>query len=54
MPTYDYRCTKCGKRFSLIESIIEHGHRRPACPKCRSKSVTRILAAFFAKTARKS
>ncbi|MGH7568533.1 MAG: FmdB family zinc ribbon protein, partial [Gemmatimonadales bacterium] len=32
MPTYEYRCTRCRKRFSYQQSISEHGKRRPACP----------------------
>src|SRR3989441_10887983 len=31
MPIYEYRCTKCRKRFSQQEGIAEHGRKRPAC-----------------------
>lgn len=54
MPTYEYRCEKCRKRFSTIHSISEHGSKRPTCPKCRSRKVSQVLAPFFAKTAKKS
>ena len=54
MPTYEYRCENCGKRFSRIESISEHGRKRPACPKCKSRRVAQVLAPFFAKTKKKS
>jgi len=37
MPTYDYRCTKCGHVFELVHSIKDNTPRR--CPKCRSKAV---------------
>jgi putative FmdB family regulatory protein len=37
MPTYDYRCTKCGHTFELFHSIRDDTPKR--CPKCRSKSV---------------
>ncbi len=37
MPTYDYRCTKCGHRFERFHSITDDSPKR--CPKCRSKSV---------------
>lgn len=37
MPTYDYRCTKCGHRFEVFHSIKDDAARR--CPKCRSKAV---------------
>lgn len=36
MPTYDYRCTKCGHRFELFHGIKDETRRR--CPKCRSKA----------------
>ena len=34
MPTYDYRCTKCGYRFELFHSIKDETRKR--CPRCRS------------------
>ncbi len=54
MPIYEYRCTKCRKRFSYEQSISEHGKRRPACPKCKSRAVESMFSTFFAKTGRKS
>jgi putative FmdB family regulatory protein len=54
MPMYEYRCTKCRKRFGRQEAIAEHGRRRPACPKCKSRAVEQVYSAFFAKTGRKS
>src|SRR5207247_139060 len=38
MPIYEYRCTKCRKHFSQQEAIEEHGRKRPACPKCKSRA----------------
>jgi putative FmdB family regulatory protein len=54
MPTYEYRCTKCRKHFSEQQGIEEHGRKRPACPKCKSRAVEQVLSPFFAKTVRKS
>lgn len=54
MPTYEYRCANCGKRFSVVQSISKHGTSRPKCPKCKSAKVSQELSAFFAKTAKKS
>ncbi len=54
MPTYEYRCQECRKRFSRVERITAHGRRRPACPKCKSRKVTQVYTAFYAKTAKKS
>jgi putative FmdB family regulatory protein len=54
MPTYEYRCTKCRKRFSQNEGIAQHGRRRPPCPYCKSRAVEQVFAPFFPKTVRKS
>jgi putative FmdB family regulatory protein len=54
MPIYEYRCTKCRKRFSQQQAIEEHDRRRPACPKCKSRAVEQVFSPFFAKTVRKS
>lgn len=54
MPIYEYRCTKCDKRFTHQEPLAEHGKKRPACPKCGSRAVEQVFTAFFAKTVRKS
>ena len=32
MPTYEYRCRKCGHQFELFHGIKERARRR--CPKC--------------------
>jgi len=37
MPTYVYRCTKCGHQFELFHSIKDESPKR--CPKCRRKAV---------------
>ncbi len=52
MPTYEYECEKCGKRFAFTRSIDSRA--KPACPKCSSKSVRQVLAAFYPKTIKKS
>ena len=54
MPTYDFRCDKCGKRFSLTMTIAEHDSKRARCPKCKSPRVTQQLHGFFAQTSKKS
>ena len=36
MPTYAYRCRKCGHRFELFHSIKDDKPKR--CPKCRSRA----------------
>ncbi len=54
MPTYEYRCDSCRKRFTRVESIAQHGRKRTTCPNCKSTKVTQIFASFFAKTSKKS
>ena len=54
MPTYDYKCEKCGKDFLLIRTVAEHESKTPFCPSCKSKKVVRVLSEFSAKTSRKS
>lgn len=54
MPTYEYQCEKCRKRFSIVERISAHSGRSPACPKCKSRATRQVPAAFYAKTIKKS
>jgi len=54
MPSYEYECQECHKRFTVLVSIAEHEGKRPACPRCRSKKVMQVLTPFYAKTVKKS
>ena len=36
MPTYDYRCKKCGHRFELFHSIKDDTPKK--CPKCKGRA----------------
>ena len=54
MPTYSFKCRKCGRRFQEILSFKEYEEGRRKCPKCGSGKVEQVLEAFFAKTSRKS
>src|SRR5438477_5216661 len=42
MPTYEYRCTKCKRRFELFHSITDDSPKR--CPRCKARAV-RVPAA---------
>lgn len=42
MPTYEYRCEKCGHEFEKVQRITAKPIR--TCPKCRGK-VQRLLGA---------
>jgi len=54
MPTYEFRCKKCGKLFERQERIAEHEKSHPLCPNCKSQSVEPVLAGFYAVTSKKS
>lgn len=54
MPTYEFRCAKCNKKFSLIMSISEHGARKHKCPKCGSAKLEQMVSHFQAVTSKKS
>jgi putative FmdB family regulatory protein len=54
MPTYEYRCDKCGEIFEQRESIAEHEATKPKCPKCEGDRVTRVYSHVYAKTSKKS
>jgi putative FmdB family regulatory protein len=54
MPTYDYHCQNCNKKFALTLTIKDHDSKKGKCPKCGGKKLTQLLTAFTAKTSRKS
>jgi putative FmdB family regulatory protein len=54
MPTYEYECQACNKKFTLIQSISEHGKTKVVCPKCKSAKVKQSISVFTTKTSRKS
>jgi putative FmdB family regulatory protein len=45
MPIYEYRCTVCDERFSLLQPIGAAG-TDVHCPKCESTKVERQLSTF--------
>ena len=54
MPSYEYRCPKCNKKFTLILSIGEHDAGKAKCPECGEKELKQLITAFQVKTSRKS
>ena len=54
MPSYEYRCAKCNKEFSMILSIKDHDARKAKCPKCGGKKLEQRISSFMVKTSRKS
>ncbi|HEX5607665.1 MAG TPA: zinc ribbon domain-containing protein [Candidatus Binatia bacterium] len=57
MPTYEFLCQKCKKRFEVIWSLVQYDRemkRKPKCPKCSSTSVVRQISSVEVKTSKKS
>ncbi|MCK4353123.1 zinc ribbon domain-containing protein [candidate division WOR-3 bacterium] len=45
MPTYEFKCNKCGHQFEVFTSI--RLRRKTKCPKCKSPNITQILSSFY-------
>ena len=43
MPSYEYRCKECGKKFEIFMSYEEYGTRKISCPKCSGEKVVRKI-----------
>jgi putative FmdB family regulatory protein len=43
MPTYEYRCQACRRKFDKILSYSEYGSVTITCPHCASEQVTRLI-----------
>ena len=54
VPTYQYRCSECGKSFERTETISEHEAAQIRCPKCNSKKVTQVPGRVNVVTSKKS
>jgi len=54
MPSYEYICKKCHKKFTKVMTISEHDSKRVRCPKCSSVRVEQQYFSFFAVTSKKS
>lgn len=42
MPTYDYKCEKCGEEMEIVHSITSDGPR--TCPKCGEEALKRLIS----------
>ncbi|MFZ7112180.1 MAG: FmdB family zinc ribbon protein [Desulfatiglandales bacterium] len=54
MPTYDFVCEKCKKKFSLAMTISDYEKTKFRCPKCKSTKVKREITTFQVQTSKKS
>jgi len=54
MPTYDFVCDGCKKKFTLFMSISDYEKKKYSCPKCKSKKVKQQISSFQTVTSKKS
>ena len=45
MPIYEYICTACNERFSLLRKI-NADEQDAECPKCASKQAKKVMSSF--------
>lgn len=43
MPSYDYRCLDCRKRFEVFMSYSDYGKKTITCPNCQSQNIQRKI-----------
>lgn len=54
MPTYEYKCRKCGHEFSLTMAMSVHDQKKVRCPKCKRENARHLIASVNVTTSRKS
>lgn len=57
MPTYEFRCEKCGKVFEQVWSLSEYDRKlkeKQKCPSCHSSRVVKTIPLVQVKTSKKS
>ncbi|PKN89278.1 MAG: hypothetical protein CVU42_05230 [Chloroflexi bacterium HGW-Chloroflexi-4] len=43
MPTYEFRCADCRKRYEVFLSFADYDGYKPLCPHCASTNVARYI-----------
>lgn len=54
MPTYEFKCEKCGRVFEVFAPIKKRARLKPTCPRCKSKRVNQRFGRVMVLTASKS
>jgi putative FmdB family regulatory protein len=44
MPTYEFRCLDCKRRFEVYLSYSQYGKHKLNCPKCNSEQIQRLIS----------
>jgi len=50
MPVYEFLCEDCNRVFSFFARTAEAGKRKPACPKCGGRKMSKRFSRFATKT----
>lgn len=48
MPMYEFLCEDCNRVFDFLARTPEASKRKPTCPKCGGKRMTRLVSLFAA------
>lgn len=43
MPSYEYRCLDCKRRFEIFLTYDEYGKTKISCPNCKSENIQRRI-----------
>lgn len=43
MPSYEFRCLDCKRRFDIFMSYSEYGKKTVSCPFCKSENIQRKI-----------
>ena len=55
MPTYEYECQTCRKRFDVQETVGDHARQQAhPCPACGSVQVRQVITDVPTRTNRKT
>jgi len=54
MPTYEFFCEKCNRKFTLTMKLSEYNKKRFRCPKCKGTKVQQRVSSFQTITSKKS
>jgi putative FmdB family regulatory protein len=54
MPSYEFKCLKCGKKATLVIPYSDYEKKKYNCPKCGSKRLERLLSSVQVVTGKKS
>ena len=54
MPTYEFVCKGCKKKFTLMLRLEAYEKGKFSCPHCKSRKVEQQISSFQTKTSKKS